>query len=260
MKVALCQMNIIWEDKATNQLKVIQYIKEAAQQAVDLIVFPEMCLTGFSMNIKKIMEENGETVTFFSQLAKQFNIFIGFGWVKAARNGKKAENHFTIVTPTEDVLSDYIKIHPFSFAKEDKDFLGGQKIVYFKIKEFLASTFICYDLRFPEVFQTASHSGELIIVAANWPEKRSEHWKCLMKARAIENQVYLLGVNCVGRVNDISYSGDSCVIDPNGNIKAELVDEEGLIICEIENDVDSYRKDFPVKQDRKHSLYRKFYI
>jgi len=110
-------------------------------------------------------------------------------------------------------------------------------------------------LRFPEVFSIASHKADAIIIPANWPAKRREHWITLLRARAIENQVYIFAVNCVGNIGDLNYSGDSCVIKPDGEIVEMASYEEKLIIYDFQNDVAKYRSNFPVKQDRKVSLY-----
>jgi Predicted amidohydrolase len=251
-------MNITWEDKEVNKRKVKQFIQSIIGQEVDIILFPEMCLTGFSMNLAKTKDATEKTIVFFSELAVQYNLHIGFGWTKATQE-EKAENHYTIVNPTGELLTDYIKIHPFHFAGEDQYFNGGKELVYCDINEFRISPFICYDLRFPELFQAASQNADMIIVPANWPEARKEHWICLLKARAIENQVYIIGINCVGEVGGVTYSGDSCIIDPLGNVLKVMPDDEGILIYEFENNIADYRQAFPMKQDRRTELYRKFY-
>ncbi|MBD7910867.1 MULTISPECIES: nitrilase-related carbon-nitrogen hydrolase [Clostridium] len=254
MRVALCQTDIIWEDKLENYKVAKSYIEEAALKESDVILFPEMSFTGFSMNIEKIKESNYESIKVFKKCAKENLINIGFGWVKG--NGSKAENHYTIINSSGKVILDYIKIHPFSYAYEDKYFISGNEIKKCSIKEFELSTFICYDLRFPEVFQAVSKDVSIIIVPANWPEKRREHWKCLLKARAIENQVYILGVNCIGEKDGLYYSGDSCIIDPLGRVLQSLSYDEGLLIQDIEDDIKDFRRNFPIKVDRKIDLYK----
>ncbi|MEQ8199588.1 MAG: nitrilase-related carbon-nitrogen hydrolase, partial [Clostridiaceae bacterium] len=186
--------------------------------------------------------------------AEEYSINIGFGWVKG--NGAKAENHYTIINPKGEIILDYIKIHPFSYSEEDKFFISGNELKFCNVKGIGLSAFICYDLRFPEVFQAVSKNVSIIIVPANWPEKRREHWRCLLKARAIENQVYVLGINCVGENNGLYYSGDSCVIDPSGNVLKEMSYKEGLIIQDIEDNTEKIRREFPVKADRKIKLYK----
>jgi predicted amidohydrolase len=248
-------MDIMWEDKFENYKKAKYYIEEAGSKLVDVILFPEMSFTGFSMNIDKTKEINEESIEVLKEYAKDSNIYVGFGWVK--ESGIKAENHYTIINSEGKVILDYIKIHPFSYSGEDKYFISGCELECCNIKGTELSAFICYDLRFPEVFQAVSKHVSLIVVPANWPEQRREHWTCLLKARAIENQVYILGVNCVGEKNGLNYSGDSCIIDPLGNILQVLSYKEGLLIQDIEDDIDTFRMDFPIKADRKIDLYKK---
>ena len=255
MKAALCQMDIVWEDKLQNYEKAKYYVEEAASKFADIILFPEMSFTGFSMNIDKTKEINEESIEIIQGFAIESRINIGFGWVKG--NGSKAENHYTIINSKGKVILDYIKIHPFSYSSEDKYFISGNELKRCKLKGIEISTFICYDLRFPEVFQAVSKYVSLIVVPANWPEQRREHWICLLKARAIENQVYILGINCVGEKNGLYYSGDSCVIDPLGNIVEILSYKEGLLIQDIEDNIDKFRNEFLIKGDRKIDLYKK---
>lgn len=252
MKVALCQLHIEWEDKNINEKKALSFIQKAASEQADLILFPEMSLTGFSMNIDVTKEQNHDSIMRFQCYAADYKVNIGLGWVKAASSDDKAENHYTIIDKMGVVVSDYIKIHPFSYAGENEFFLSGNQVKSFVLEGCCMSTFICYDLRFPEIFQMVSERAQVIILPANWPAKRSEHWNCLLRARAIENQVYILGVNCVGEQGGLYYSGDSCVIDPNGKVLESLHDTEGLLFCDIQDDVEQYRKDFPVKNDRKN--------
>lgn len=254
MLVAICQYHIRWEDKEANYAKAVSFVKCAAENRADVVLFPEMSLTGFSMNILHTGEISGDTLKRISELAKENRICIGIGWVNL--NGNKGENHYTIIGNDGKVLSDYIKIHPFSFAKEDSYFISGTKLNYFELCGMECSNFICYDLRFPEIFQAVSNKAKLIIVPANWPQRRSEHWKCLLRARAIENQVYIVGINCVGIVGDLEYSGDSCVINPQGDILCSLSDKEGILYQEIVDDVQQYRDSFKVKADRKTDWYR----
>ena len=134
-------------------------------------------------------------------------------------------------------------------------FTGGETIVSCKIKEFQVSTFICYDLRFPEEFRLAAPNVSLILVPANWPKARAEHWKCLLQARAIENQVYIAGINCIGTIKGLEYSGDSRIIDPNGRVIGSI-EEEGILTADLNNDVEEIRSAFPVLSDRKMTGFR----
>jgi len=255
MKIALAQTWILWEDKPANYHRAEGLIQEAADCGAEVIFFPEMSFTGFSMNTEVTKEQNQETITYMKQLAQKYSISIGFGWVKDC--GKLCENHYTVMAHTGIILSDYAKIHPFSFSGEDKQFIGGSAVSAFCLHGIPFSNFICYDLRFPEIFQAVSERAHVIVLAANWPARRSSHWKALLKARAIENQVYILAVNCVGNIGGTDYAGDSCVLNPNGDVQAYLSGTEGTVYFALEDDVQQFREAFPVKQDRREALYRK---
>jgi predicted amidohydrolase len=254
MKLGLVQMQIEFENKALNREKCLKFINEAALKQVDLLLFPEMSLTGFSMNVESMGELENETVKWFKVLAEKHNIYLGFGHIEKTLD--KGKNEFSIVSPAGKELCRYTKIHPFSYGTESKFYTGGRKIVQTSLKDFQITPFICYDLRFPEIFQMASKSSQLITVAANWPKSRSEHWITLLKARAIENQCYIAGVNAVGNINSLEYSGDSMIIDPLGNVLVQETNKEALLTADLDiNEVYSIRKTFPLKNDRKEELY-----
>ena len=257
MKVALAQTQIEWENKNANYDVAKRYITNAKKEKVDLIFFPEMSFTGFSMNIKATAENNFETIKRIKEFSKSYSMSIGFGWVK--KRGEYAENHYTVIDKMGDVLSDYIKVHPFSYSGEDSFFKAGDDVKVFEYQGMKLTTLICYDLRFPELFQVASREADVIVVPANWPQERSEHWKILLKARAIENQCYVLGVNCVGNMGRYTYSGDSLAISPEGRVMDMLSNMEGLVIVEIGDGVTKLRREFPVKRDRKWKLYKTMY-
>lgn len=254
MRIALCQNEIVWEDKNANISRAKAFAKKAAEQKADIVFFPEMSFTGFSSEIENT-KEIGESAAAVKKIAVNNNIAIGFGWVKDC--GDRAQNVYTVVDNRGEVMSNYVKIHPFSYSGEDISFISGSKIVYFNYKGFNIGTLICYDLRFPEIFQALSKNADLIVVPACWPQKRSSHWKILLKARAIENQCYIAGINCVGDVGGIYYSGDSSIIDPDGKVLCSVSNEERLVIYDINCDAEKFRKIFPTKKDRKTDLYRK---
>ena len=257
MKLALAQLDVIWEDKTINSEAAQQFIKQAASEKVDLILFPEMALTGFSMNTSLIGENNNETTEFFKEMSSKFNISIGFGYVEGSSNSK---NKYSVVAPSGEELVNYTKIHPFSFGEETEFYQSGNEISSFNAFDFTIVPFICYDLRFPEIFQIASKTASLITLAANWPIDRREHWITLLKARAIENQCYIAGINRVGEGNGLNYSGDSMIIDPLGNIISSLYMEEGLIVADIfPENVTQIRENFRLKDDRKEELYCNMY-
>lgn len=260
MKIALGQLQLCWEDKRANLKKVEAYLSLMKGHGIDLFLLPEMSLTGFSMHTERTKETKKETVGEIQKLAGAYQISIGVGWVMDA--GELCENHYSIVTPKGEIL-DYAKLHPFRFAGETEYFKGGDALPVCEYGGFRIGVQICYDLRFPEPFQILSKQAELILVPANWPAARSEHWKCLLKARAIENMVYIAGVNCGGEMDEVPYSGDSAIYAPDGTVlKPELFclpdscSLERVQVYELQNDVSEYRTCFPMKQDRREILYQ----
>ena len=254
IRIALAQTAIVWEEKEQNIKKAEEQIKDAVNHRSEAIFFPEMSFTGFSMNTDATKERRDETVRRVQSLARQYRIAVGFGWGRDC--GETCENHYTIADCGGRIVSDYTKIHPFSFAGEDLRFRGGSALSYFSLNGIICSTFVCYDLRFPEIFQAASKTAHAIIVPANWPAKRSAHWQTLLRARAIENQVYILAVNCTGDIGGIRCTGGSCVIDPEGTVRSVLHNGEGILYAELTDDAEDIRRGFPVRHDRREELYK----
>lgn len=260
IRAALAQTHIVWEDKERNYKTAEERLREAARQNMDVVFFPEMSFTGFSMNTDATKERGEQTIQRMKDLVRRYDIGVGFGWVKdCTETCGKCENHYTVVDRAGAVLSDYAKLHPFSCSGEDVKFQGGSELTHFVLNGIPFSSFICYDLRFPEIFQAASRRAHMIVVPANWPAKRSAHWKALLQARAIENQIYLLAVNCVGETGSVRYTGDSCVVSPDGKVRTMLPEAEGMLFAELEDDAECLRAAFPVRQDRREALYASLY-
>lgn len=254
-RIALCQSKIAFEDKATNLSQALAHLEEAAKHDARILLFPEMSFTGFSMDTERTAERDTLLMETMQDYGREYNMYIGYGWAKWNKGGL-SENHYSVIASNGELVSDYVKIHPFSFAGEHKKFQGGNHLSFFELDHFIASTFICYDLRFPQIFSIASQRASLIIVAANWPTSRQEHWRCLIKARAIENQCYIGCVNCVGMQGTITYAGGSAVINPNGEIICEAGSQERIVYCDIQNDTKIYRSTMTISQDRRPTLYQ----
>ncbi len=263
MRIALGQLKINWENKDANLEKLKVCLEDLAGTRIDLLLLPEMSLTGFSMNTEKTKEREKETVCRVRKLAEAYHTAIGTGWVKDT--GEFCENHYSVISADGELL-DYAKLHPFSYGEESLHFKGGGTLPVCSLRNFQIGVQICYDLRFPEPFQILSKSAELIVVPANWPSARREHWDTLLRARAIENQVYIAGVNCAGSMGGQYYSGDSIVYAPDGTAVPakrrnvpdnEQIPEEAIFLLEIDNNITKYREEFPVKKDRREELYRK---
>jgi omega-amidase len=257
MKVATISLNQVWEDKASNLLLCEKYINKACLKEVDLIIFPEMTLTGFSFNIQYTAEanKNSQTITSFQALAIQKNIAIVFG--VTIKHNKKALNKSIFIDNQGNILGEYSKIHPFSFSGESRYFDAGDKLTFFKYKDLSIGLSICYDLRFPELYSGLAKKTDLIINIANWPKKRVDHWNTLLKARAIENQVYVCGVNRLGLDgNKIAYIESSQCFNPNGELLV-YDQKEHMKIFNIDKEIPhKFRKKFNTIKDRNIELYR----
>ncbi len=248
MKIGLFQYDPVWEDKQKNRGKIMSML-ETDFRGADILVFPEMTLTGFSMKAEKFAESlHGESFTFFSEISRKYKSDVLAGIVE-----KNEDGYFNSLVHIEDgsLKACYRKIHPFTYSTEDKHYKKGEKTVLTKIKNFKTGLSICYDLRFPELYRFYGKSrAELIIVIANWPDTRIEHWRTLLKARAIENQCYVAGVNRVGSDPKLNYTGFSSLYDPMGK---EILSEPGsekILIAEIsENCVEEVRTELPFLDD-----------
>lgn len=251
MKAALLQYSPFWEDKEANKNKILS-ILQSQNEKFDLLILPEMSLTGFSMNANTLAESiNGETFRFFSELGieKSIDVFVGI----IEKSKSKPYNSLLHINNKGKLVKLYRKIHPFSFAKEHKYFNAGKKPAISKVKNFKVGLSICYDLRFPELYRKyAKKKVHLIVDIANWPDTRIEHWRSLLKARAIENQCYVIGVNRVGRDIKLNYNGYSSIFDPMGQEILSVIDQEGLFISDIDkNFVNEVRKKLPFLEDIK---------
>jgi omega-amidase len=253
MHVALVQLDLAWEDKRTNHAKVRALLGKARVPKGSLVVLPEMFSTGFSMNAEAIAEgEDRLTERFLASAAKEFGVAVLGGVVNLGPDGR-GRNQALAIGPDGAVLARYAKIHPFSYGEETKHYSAGTEIVLFDFDGFKVAPFVCYDLRFPEIFRAAVKKGaQLYTVIANWPEAREAHWLALLKARAIENQAYVVGVNRCGRDPKLAYSGRSQVIGPKGDVLADAGTAEGVTLAEIDlAPLFEWRRAFPALVDMK---------
>src|SRR4030067_3720171 len=212
MKISLVQFAPEWENKSANMKTILSIFKKKSDLD-EILVFPEMTLTGFTMNASAMAEDlNGETVAFFSELARGYrtNVFAGV----IEREGKNYFNTLVHLNPSGKLKAKYRKIHPFSYSSENKFYKGGKLTTITTLSGMKIGLSICYDLRFPELFRLyAKERVDLLIDIANWPVPRIEHWKTLLKAHAIENQGYVAGVNRIGDDQKLHSNGYRSVFD-----------------------------------------------
>jgi len=250
MKIGLLQYSPIWESKEENKKKILQLLESEID--VDLLIFPEMTLTGFTMKSDEFAESlQGKSFMFFSELAVEKKAHIFAGVIVKAKG--KSFNTLLHIKPDGKLVKLYRKIHPFSYSKENQFFEPGTKPARTKVKNWQVGLSICYDLRFPELYRKyGKKKAHLIVNIANWPDTRIEHWKILLKARAIENQCYVAGVNRVGESPNLKFNGFSNIFDPMGKEIVSVENEEKLIVAEIDkNYVSEVRKQFPFLEDMK---------
>lgn len=254
-KVVCCQLDTVWEDKSANHLKVREMLRAAPPPQGSLIVLPEMFATGFSMDVTAVSDTRSrETSDFLAQLASEQGLYVAGGVVHTADDGR-GRNECAVFSPDGREVTRYCKLRPFTYAGESRHYVSGDDIRLFTWQGFTVSPFICYDLRFPELFRAAVTRGaEVFLVIANWPTPRVHHWVTLLKARAIENQAYVVGVNRCGSDPQLQYPGRSIVIDPRGAVVADAGAEAGVVTAALDLEaLRSYRREFPVLADIRHN-------
>lgn len=254
MRVALLQLDLVWEDIPANHGRAAKKLKEAADHGARLAILPEMFPTGFSMDIPKMAQApGGATETWLRGLATGLDLWILAGVAEAGTPHPR--NNALLASPEGDVQR-YTKIHPFSFSGEHKVMASGNRVVTWDVEGVRVTPFICYDLRFPEPFRMLADETDLYVVIANWPDRRRAHWQTLVRARAVENLAYVAAVNRVGDGGGLHYSGDSALVSPWGETLVSAAEEEALLIGEVEPArVADARAKFPVLSDRKPDAY-----
>lgn len=245
MKVVILQHDIKWACPADNQKHLEELLLR--QPKADLYVLTEMFSTGFATEPEGIAEKDGSSLTWMKRMASQLDAALA-GSVATEENGK-FYNRFYFIEPDGNV-SHYDKRHLFTYSGEDKRFTRGGKraIVEFRGVRFMLQ--ICYDLRFP-VFSRNKGDYDAMIYVASWPSSRVEVWKTLLKARAIENQSFVIGVNRVGKDSKCEYQGGSAIINPYGQTIAAIDDfqEDAALAVLDMNGLEAFRKKFPVLGD-----------
>jgi omega-amidase len=244
MKVAVVQYDMAWENPTINKPKITKLVETLKGTKIDWLIFPEATLTGFSMDPNRTDISDAD-MEFFKDIADIQECFVTFGAFKNKKN-----NLFTY-SPSGELVSDYAKMHLFSYADEHVTYKAGDAQRPFTVGDFNVIPSICYDLRFSYLYWDNAASTDVFLVSANWPEARREHWITLLKARAIENQCFVIGVNRVGKDPKVSYSGDSMVIDPFGRIILDCGNREGVFKAELEKAlVAKTRETYPFLNDR----------
>ncbi len=248
MKIALIQTALFWENPSENRASLQKQI-DAISQYVDLIVLPEMFASGFTMNPAAVAETmEGETVSWMKNLAQTRNCAITGSLVITENN--HYYNRLVFVFP-DGSLQTYDKRHRFTLAGEDAQYAAGTSRLLIDYKGFRICPLICYDLRFP-VFARNTENYDVLLYVANWPKVRVNAWDILLRARAVENMCYVIGVNRVGTDgNNHEYNGHSQAVDYLGNYLLEPQEKEGFFVVELDkNSLLETRKKLAFLDDR----------
>jgi predicted amidohydrolase len=262
MKVAALQTDTVWEDPGANFERLDPWIRAAATAGARLVVLPEMFACGFSMNTKAVREPfDGPSARFLKERAAEHGVWLAGSIPElpedpGPRRGPKPRPFNTLVLAGPGgEMHRYRKLRPFSYAGEHEHYQAGTETVTVEIEaddeRLRLGLFVCYDLRFADLFWDVAEETDAYLVVANWPATRRHHWIRLLEARAIENQAYVVGVNRVGEGDGLEYAGDSRILDPLGETLAAAAGSESMLLADVEaGRVKQIRKDLPFLQDR----------
>ena len=255
LNVALIQAELVWENQDANLRRFDEHIAQVPED-VDLIVLPEMFTTGFSMHPARLAQGmDGPAVIWMQDRARQtLTDLVGSLIIKE----QSCYFNRLIWAKPDGRLYWYDKKHLFRYAGEHKAYTAGQQRLRVTCRGWTICPFTCYDLRFPIWTRNLNNAYDAALFVANWPERRSAHWKALLTARAIENQCYVVGVNRVGvDGNGHRYSGDSRIIDPQGEMVAGTSHVEAIITQRLSVEgLEGYRREFPAWRDADGELLK----
>jgi predicted amidohydrolase len=255
--ISLAQINIALGDTRKNIKQAEEAIEEAARRGSHLIVLPELWSTGYALEQGKDLASPLNVGVFaqLATLATQNKISIVGSLLE--KRGLEVANSATFFAPNGRLMGVYRKIHLFRLMEEDRYLQPGSAPLIMDLPWGRTGLAICYDLRFPELFRKYAVQGaRMIILPAEWPLERIDHWRTLLQARAIENQCYIVATNSAGPTGSTTFGGHSMIVDPWGKIVIEVGETPTLATAEIELDyVDIVRNRIPVFEDRRPELY-----
>jgi predicted amidohydrolase len=257
MKVAAIQHDIVWEDRDATLSRLGPQIAQAAATGARLAAVTEMFATGFSMRTHHTAESlDGPTVTWMHERAAEHGMWVA-GSVPLRADDPADEgpaglpsNSLLVVGP-DGTRHRYDKVHPFSYAGEHERFRPGTGSAVIELEGTRIGLSVCYDLRFADLYWDREDEVDLELIVANWPDARRHHWRTLLDARAIEGQLYVMGVNRVGSGGKLDYAGDSRIVDPMGEVLAAGAGGETILVAEVDPAVvAATRERFPFRADR----------
>lgn len=258
LRISLGQMDVILGNPQANMEKVELLAAEAARRGSDMLLLPELWSTGYDLeNAARYATATNEGIfAEVAALARRHGLYI-LGSCLSKLGDDNFGNTAVLFNSDGDALGTYSKIHLFRLMEEEQYLTGGDRLALLESQWGKLGLAICYDLRFPEMFRTyALRGAKIVFLPSEWPHPRLAHWQTLLRARAIENQYYVVACNRVGTSKDTDFFGHSCIIDPWGQTVVEAGEEEMVLTAEIDpSRVDAVRRQIPVFDDRRPQLY-----
>ncbi len=259
MKVSVIQMNMKADAVEYNFTHTRELLIKAAQTSPDVIILPETWNTGFfpKENINELSDRNGQrTKELLESISRKYNVYIIGGSVSEEKDGNIYNTSYIYDREGKNIAS-YSKTHLFSPMDEHIYYKAGDSFCLFSIDGVKAAVMICYDLRFPEIARKLALSGaEVLFIPAQWPYERISQMEILLKARAVENQMFAVLCNSAGTFEATVFGGTSLASDPYGNLLFKGTREEEILFCDIDTDtLSSVRESINVFNDRRHTLY-----
>jgi predicted amidohydrolase len=241
MRIAVVQHDIVWEDRPANFARLATWVARAAGAGAELVLLSETFSTGFSMTPGIGEPEGGPSAEFLLGRAAEHGVWVAGSCPEVAMplvpgetDGELPYNSLVLAGP-DGTVHRYRKLHPFTHGGEHERFRAGEKPVTVEIGGLRITPFICYDLRFANVFWEAAERTDVYLVTANWPATRRHHWTTLLQARAIENQAYVVGCNRVGTAGDgTEHAGDSRIVSPMGELLATAAVGETIVLADVD--------------------------
>jgi len=234
MRIAAVQHDIVWEDREANFERLAPQVARAVGAGAELVLLTETFSTGFSMTAGIGEPEGGPSSQFLADRAAEHGVWVAGTCPEIADGEQLPFNSFVLAGP-DGTTHRYRKMHPFTHAGEHERFRAGEKPVTVQVGGLRITPFICYDLRFADVFWRAAPETDVYLVPANWPSPRRLHWQTLLQARAIENQAYVVGCNRVGTAGDgTEHVGDTRIVSPMGELLATAAGVETVVLADVD--------------------------
>jgi predicted amidohydrolase len=234
VRIAAVQHDIVWEDRDANFERLAPQVRRAVGAGAELVLLTETFSTGFSMTPGIGEPEDGPSARFLATQAAEHGVWVGGSCPEIQTGDELPHNCFVLAGP-DGTTHRYRKLHPFTHAGEHERFRAGTEPVTVEVGGLRITPFICYDLRFADVFWRAAPTTDVYLVPANWPSPRRNHWRTLLEARAIENQAFVVGCNRVGAAGDgTEHSGDSRIVSPMGELLATAAGVETIVLADVD--------------------------